>query len=54
MKLKVVGGLLVAITVLNLILFTFGKISPRTFWIIIILMALVAWKGLPKLNIHNL
>jgi len=48
--LKIMGGILVAIVVANLVLFALRKISPLTFWIVIAMMALVAWKVVPKMK----
>jgi|TARA_B100000315_G_scaffold243407_1_gene266748 hypothetical protein len=50
MNLKVLGIILIMAIVVNLILFVFGALSQFWFWIIVILIAFVAYKILPKLK----
>jgi len=45
---KNVSIILIVILISNLILFAFRKINPLLFWIIIMVIALIAYKGLPK------
>ncbi len=40
----------VIIVVLNLILMVLGKIDVMVFWIVLILIGLVAYKAIPKLR----
>ncbi len=47
---KAIGYVILAIIVLNLVLFAFRIIGNTIFWGIIILGALFAWKVLPLLN----
>ncbi len=46
---KFIGGLFVGILIINLILFATGYIAVGTFWLVIILGALVAFL-IPRLN----
>ncbi len=50
LKLKAIGILGVIILVANVFLFSFRIITPLLFWIIIALMAGVAYWGVPKLK----
>lgn len=45
---KNVSIILIAILIANLVLFAFRKIDPLLFWIIILVIGLIAYKGLPK------
>lgn len=47
---KVLSGIVAAIIVLNIVLFSFGRISVGMFWIIIALAAVLAYIVLPKLR----
>lgn len=47
---KVFGTVLIIFLVLNLVFFTLGKISPLWFWVVIAVMAILAWKVVPKLR----
>jgi len=42
--------LLAIILILNLIFLAFGKINPLAFWIILIIIGLVAYKVMPKIK----
>jgi len=48
MNLKSVALILILAIIANLILFVFGVISQFWFWIIIIVIAFIAYKILPK------
>ena len=50
MKLKIVSIVLIIILVINLTLFILRKINPTTFWITIVIIALIAHKGIPYLK----
>ena len=41
---------LIAVVVLNLALFAFGAISQLLFWIVVIVIAVIAYKVMPKLR----
>ncbi len=47
---KVLSGIVAAIIVLNIVLFSFGRIRVGMFWIIIALAAVFAYIVLPKLR----
>jgi len=49
-KAKMVSVILIAVLVLNLVLFIPRKTNPMVFWGIIIICGLFAWKILPKLK----
>jgi len=48
--LKIIGVVAVVLLVLNLVLFILGKITGLIFWAVIIVVALFAFKVLPKLK----
>ncbi len=48
--LKILGGVLVGVLVLNLVLFALRKISVLLFWIIIAVIAVLAWKVVPRMK----
>lgn len=48
---KLVALFFVFLIILSLVLFVMGKISAMVFWIVVILCALVAYKGLPWLRV---
>jgi len=50
MNLKLVALILIIAITLNLILFAFGKISQFSFWVTVIVTAVIAYKVLPKLK----
>ena len=47
MKLKIFAVFLVLILVLNLTLFILKKLSPYIFWLVIIVIAIIAYKAIP-------
>ncbi|MBW2984258.1 hypothetical protein KY361_04035 [Candidatus Woesearchaeota archaeon] len=47
---KVLSILLIVVVVTNLTLFVMKKINQTLFWTIIIIAALIAYKGIPKLK----
>jgi hypothetical protein len=47
---KIIAWILIILMVLNLFLLIVGKLSDIIFWIITIIIALVAYKLIPKLN----
>lgn len=47
---KVFAVFVSAVVVANIILFSFGKIDPVPFWIIIALSALIAYVLLPRIR----
>lgn len=47
---KIISVALIIILVLNLVLFTFKKINIMVFWGVMIVIALLAWKVIPKYN----
>ena len=47
---KLVALNLVIIAVINLVLFAFGAISQLLFWIVVIVIAFIAYKIMPKLK----
>jgi MFS-type transporter involved in bile tolerance (Atg22 family) len=49
-KKKLIAIIFIIAIVLNLILFAVGLISQFLFWIIVILIAVIAYKILPKLK----
>jgi hypothetical protein len=48
--LKLFSILLIIILTFNLILFVLGRINPLIFWILIIVIAIFAYRILPKLR----
>jgi hypothetical protein len=50
MKLKILSIFLIILLVLNLTMFILRKIDPTSFWITIVLIALIAYKGIPYLK----
>lgn len=48
---KVIAYALICIAILNIFLLVTGRIDTLIFWIIIILIAIYAYKIQPKLNI---
>jgi len=48
--LKLIGYIVLGIMILNLVLFAFRMISATLFWVVIIIGALFAWKGVPWLK----
>ncbi len=50
MNTKPMAIALIAIVVLNLALFAFGVISQLLFWIVVILIAVIAYKVMPKMK----
>ena len=51
---KPIAILLIIIIILNLVLFVFGKISQLVFWSVVIAIAIIAYKVLPKLKSKGL
>ena len=49
-QLKITGYVVLAILVLNMIIFALGWINDIVFWVIIALGALFVYKGLPMLK----
>jgi len=47
---KVLAIILIVIVVANIIFFGLGLITPMVFWVVIIMMALLAWFGIPTLR----
>ena len=47
---KLIAIFFILLIIVDLVLFLIGRIDPLTFWIVIILCALVAYKGLPMLK----
>ena len=50
MNLKVLAVILIMAIIINLVLFAFGILSQFWFWTIVILIAFIAYKILPKLK----
>ena len=50
MNTKPMAIALIILVVLNLALFAFGVISQLLFWIVVILIALIVYKVMPKLG----
>lgn len=50
MNLKPISIILIIALVLNLILFAFRLINQLLFWVIIILIGVIAYKVMPKLK----
>lgn len=50
MKLKIVAMALIVILILNLVLFALKTINPYIFWGLIIIIAIIAYKIMPKLR----
>ena len=48
--LKILAIIMLVLVVLNLILFAMGIISPLTFWVIIIAIALIAFYIIPNMK----
>jgi hypothetical protein len=46
---KLISGVLVVIAIANLLLFAFGTFSPLPFWIIIAIIAILAYFVVPRL-----
>jgi len=53
MNLKLIAIFLIIAIVLNLLLFVFGRIGQFGFWIVVIIIAVIAYKTLPKLKNKN-
>jgi hypothetical protein len=45
---KVAAVVLIIIVIANMALFALGKITPKTFWMLIVLFAFLAWFAFPK------
>ena len=50
LAIKAVSIFLIAVVVLNLTLFVMKQIKATLFWAVIIIAALIAYKGIPKLK----
>ena len=50
MKIKILSIFLIIAMVSSLVLFVLGKINPLVFWGIAIIIALIAYKGIPWLQ----
>ena len=50
MDAKPIAIILILAVILNLILFVFGKIGQLAFWSVIIAIAIIAYKALPKIK----
>jgi len=50
MNLKLIAIILIIAITLNLLLFAFRLISQLSFWVTIILVAIIAYKVLPKMK----
>jgi len=50
MNIKLIAAILVIVIVLNLILFVSGVINQMWFWVIVIVIAFVAYKVMPRLK----
>lgn len=50
MNKKIIAIILVIAIVLNLVLFTFGKISPFLFWGAIITISIITYKVMPHIK----
>ncbi|MBW2979785.1 hypothetical protein KY360_00025 [Candidatus Woesearchaeota archaeon] len=47
---KIISIFLIFVVILNLTLFVLKQIKPGLFWAVIIIAALIAYKGIPKLK----
>ncbi len=47
---QVYAAIVAIVLIINILMFAFGKISIRTFWLIIIAAAVIAYFVLPKLR----
>jgi len=47
---KLIGIFFILLIVIDLILFILGKVSAYVFWMVVIICAIVAYKGLPWLK----
>lgn len=47
---KFIGIFFVILIILNFLLFIFSKISTTVFWVVIVVCAIFAYKGLPALR----
>ena len=54
MSAKPIAIILILAVILNMILFVFGKISQLVFWSVVIAIAIIAYKVLPKLKSKGL
>jgi hypothetical protein len=52
-KLKIFGIGCAAILVLNLVFFAIGMFNALSFWMVIIIMAIVAYYVVPKMKIES-
>lgn len=50
MKIKILSVILIIIVIMTLTLFVLKKISTKLFWLIVIIVALIAYKGIPWLK----
>jgi len=50
MKFKILSIFLIIILTLNLVLFSYRKINTMTFWIVIIVIGLMSYKGIPYMK----
>lgn len=47
---KILGIMLIALLIANLVLFGIGILSALVFWLIIAAVAVVAWKVVPRMR----
>jgi len=52
-KMKILVGVLIAVLVVNIYGFASGQFDTRTFWAVIIVMALLAYFVVPKLQVKE-
>lgn len=50
MSLKIISAALILILILNLTLFALKMVNPYIFWVIVIAIAIIAYKIMPKLR----
>lgn len=50
MPIQIFAIAIIVIIILNLVLFSFHKIGNDVFWVIIVICALIAYKGIPYLK----
>lgn len=49
-NIKLVGYVVIAVMILNLVMFAFGLVNVYLFWTIIICGAIFAWKVVPRMK----
>ncbi len=53
MSIKWLGYLVIAVMVLNLILFAMSIVSQTIFWVVIVVAGILAYKVIPKISAHK-